>query len=139
MHLQMPREPPVIKACFPFSDIALLLLLRGFVQPALSPSSSTSTPALQTLPQPLPKHRYRFRPSLFGMRKRPLKKRLPLRRCLRQHLPHRRGNYFPYFPLPYHPNFPPQTRAPPERLSPQYPPAPPSPPPANPAPPAPLP
>src|SRR5260370_40747345 len=27
MPLPMPREPPVIRACFPFSDIALLLLL----------------------------------------------------------------------------------------------------------------
>src|SRR5258708_29576085 len=45
MPLPMPREPPVIKACFPFSDIALLLLLRGFVQPALSPN-------LQLLPPP---------------------------------------------------------------------------------------
>src|SRR5260370_41163268 len=27
MPLPMPREPPVISACFPFSDIALLLLL----------------------------------------------------------------------------------------------------------------
>src|SRR6266481_1353456 len=29
MPLPMPREPPVIRACFPFSDIALLLLLLG--------------------------------------------------------------------------------------------------------------
>src|SRR5258708_39537882 len=29
MLLAVPREPPVISACFPFSDIALLLLLLG--------------------------------------------------------------------------------------------------------------
>src|SRR5258708_9573791 len=44
MPLPMPREPPVIKACFPFSDIALLLLLRGFIQPALPPNLQLPPP-----------------------------------------------------------------------------------------------
>src|SRR6266481_8868882 len=91
MPLPMPREPPVIKACFPFSDIALLLLLRGFVQAALSPSDFNFHPRPPNTPVTVPKTPLPIPPVALRHAQTPLRK-IP---AIAAVLPAPAGNSFP--------------------------------------------